>query len=501
MKKENWAYVFVGVCAGLIVAKTIQWNSFIDPDAFYHATMSQFILQHGPLKNFPWLDLTLYGKYFADFHFLFHILEIPFIYFFGFSVGIRYSIIFLTVVVAITVLFVFKKMHIRYPAFWVVLLLLTQTFLTRISLGKATPLDIIWFMLGICAWFKNKPYWLAICAFLFALTHAAWIFLLVSICILTCAECLIEKKLQKKHINLFVFCLIGGFIGMLIHPNGLNMFRQSWIHIVSIGLFTPSASLPMGLEWKGLTLSDFILMYDFWILILMFGIVGYSFSRKQNILHDERVRIFSIGVLSLVLFFMTLKSARTAEYFSPIFVLFIASIWNIVDIKKSYITKWGIGSITLCVILVTKGYISTWQDFRKNTFADSLYSTSTRIIAERAHPADRVFNNRWDDFPVLFHALAGTGDIRFISGLDPVPFDMVSSTLSHDYNELSFGTTTPTKEQVWSVIHDRAHSQFIFISYRGAGYKRLLHTIASDQRYTKISESDDSLVFTIDKTP
>src|SRR3989344_3431557 len=58
----------------------LHWQpAFADPDSFYHAKMSQFLLERGAINEFPWLSATSLRYQFVDHHFLYHLILIPFV--------------------------------------------------------------------------------------------------------------------------------------------------------------------------------------------------------------------------------------------------------------------------------------------------------------------------------------------------------------------------------------------------------------------------------------
>ena len=134
----------------------ISWFSFItpqdrfaDPDAFYHITVAKLISEKGPLTDFPWLDLTTLGSHFADQHFLFHILQIPFLKILDPLTASRISSIFFAIVCMLGISLVFHKLKTPLWWLWPILLAFTQPLTTRLIQGKASPLAILFWFVGI----------------------------------------------------------------------------------------------------------------------------------------------------------------------------------------------------------------------------------------------------------------------------------------------------------------------------------------------------------------
>jgi hypothetical protein len=297
-------------------------------------------------------------------------------------------------------------------------------------------------------------------------------------------------------------CIVGGLIGMLVHPNMADGFRLSWTTIVDIGLLTPMDAVPMGQEWSPVDPSDLVVWFRGWVGLCLLGAAGLLFAPRRDIGHAEGRVLTSVLWLVAVLVVMTLKSVRVVEYLAPVVALFCGMLWSTVDVpmalrrlglialegRRPTPVGWVVAAATALVFM--KGGLGSWTQFHQDIYADDVYATTTRAIAERARPGDRVLNARWDDFPMLYRANPG---LRYVSGLDPVLFHAADPDLSKAYNDLTFGSATPTREQAWEVIHGRLGARFVFIST--AGRQLLLPVIEADPRYRRIADSADSAAF------
>ncbi len=125
-------------------------DRFVDPDAFYHITVARLIYEQGPLTEFPWLDLTTLGANYADQHFLFHVLQIPFLFFLDPLRASQISSIFFAVICMLGIAYTFYKLKLNHWWLWPILLIFTQPFTTRLIQGKASPLAILLWFTAVC---------------------------------------------------------------------------------------------------------------------------------------------------------------------------------------------------------------------------------------------------------------------------------------------------------------------------------------------------------------
>ncbi len=491
------------------------WNGLNDPDAFYHAKMTSLLWALGPLHVFPWLDLTLIGQHFADLHFLFHVLLVPFVQFFGLFQGLRLaSIIFAALFMAAfeACLRWFKVPH---SLIWTALLAFTQPFVFRLLLGKATPLALIWYVLGLTSAWKRKPWLMALICMLFALSHAGWIYLAGSIVLMCVGRILYDKIVaEKSWSDCVAACgwrealaaFMGGACGLLLHPNFPQDIVLSWTQIFTIGLGTPFQHVVLGTEWQPADLAFLSTTFAPWIIVALGGMAGLFVAARRPLDQARAQLAICFGLIFAVLLALTVKSVRNVEYLGPSAALWCAAIWSMVDERrlgqqlrehlKQY-SKLVSRSITVVFILVLAVVLwreadGIWRGFHSVHYPDSIYRATVSAISSRAQTGDRIFNSSWDEFPMLF---AADDRLKYISGLDPTFLYAASSTLSDDVTQLTLGQTTSTKEQAWELIHDKLDSKFVFVSRKF--HQKFLELLAADPRYVKIADNSDSLAFQV----
>ena len=315
--------IFVALTVGFAAwfAMLMPWDRLPDPDAFYHAKMSLLTWQSGTVKHFPWLDLTALGKNFADQHYLFHVLQSPFVVFWGLYNGSRISSLLFAIVALLAISFVFYKLRLKPFWAWPALLAITDPFSTRMILGKASPLAIAVFFVAIgCLLLddtdsksirfiksirlqprpnlKNltnlinlKNLLIFVCGLIFALLHGGWIMLIGGVAAILVGRILFDVALDNRGFFASVrrarwsnlFAVISGIaVGLALHPGRAELFQLLWIQVFKIGVLTPN-NLAMGMEWNAADLGGGVGAFSIFGVILLLCVVGLLFARKSSL--------------------------------------------------------------------------------------------------------------------------------------------------------------------------------------------------------------------------
>ncbi|MFZ2804677.1 MAG: hypothetical protein WA001_05685 [Patescibacteria group bacterium] len=493
----------------------ISWTGFTDPDVFYHAKMGLLIWQHGPVMAFPQLDLTYLGMHFADLHFLFHVLLAPFVAMFGLFNGARIVAVLLCAIFLLVFYACLRWLKIPYAFWWAVLLAFTQPFLVRMLLGKATPLAVLLFILGLTALWKRRPWLVALVTMAYALSHGGWTYLAGSCVLLTCGEIVYRHvvldfswraALERSPWRETVASFAGAFVGLLVHPNFPNVFLLSWVENVVIGLGTPFQHVVLGNEWLPTDPGALISSFAAWAVFIIVGLGGLLLAPRKPLDHGRARFLTSISLILAVLMALTLKSRRNVEYLAPVVAVWCAALWSLIDLSAFWhevkentrgipqgIRRFLLVTCALLVcFLVVRGPWEAYSALHPSTLPDNSYQAAMHPISVLASPGDRVFHSSWDEFPVLF---AIDDRLRYISGYDPTMLYIASSTLSDQVRDVTSGATTTTQAAAWSLIHDELHSRFVFITK--PSHLMFYNLVDSDDRYHVLYDSSDTASFEI----
>ncbi|MEK7656105.1 MAG: hypothetical protein AAB386_05515 [Patescibacteria group bacterium] len=516
----------------------LPWDRFLDPDAFYHAHLSALLWRFGPINAFPWLDLTTLGRTWTDHHYLFHLIEAPFVAALGWATGARVTAVVLSALFISIFAVCLRWLGIKKPWPWAVLLATTSPLIVRLLLAKATPLALIFFVLGLLAVWRRRPVLSFVVAALAALSHGGGIYLLVASWIL-CFGNAVHRRIvggesfrdATRHApwRECIAVISGIAFGLILHPNFPDNISFLWTQIVTIGVSTPFQHVILGQEWQPSEIGSFFSSFALWWIAAFVGIAGIFFAPKRPLDRNAARAITSFALLVAAFVALTIKSRRNAEYFAPVIAIWVPLIWEIVDVRElwRFFCHSPVGAhgnapasecetqirfdtgrahyhaplqqkfvhillATLLSILFLKGPITAYTTLHSPGYPDSSFVAAMASVSERANSGDRVFHSDWDEFPVLWNI---DDRLKYVAGLDPTFLYQASSTLSDAYRDLTWGATTPTKEQAWEFINDKIGARFVFIAK--SDHEQLLDFIKSDERYKPLIETEDAAMFEV----
>lgn len=483
------------------------WGAFRDPDAFYHAKMAELFLERGAIQEFPWLDLTSLGSDFANQHFLFHALDAPFIFFFGLFHGHQIASVFFGAAFAVAFYLLLRALRIRGPLIWTALLLILPPMIARLSLGKASPLALIFFFSGLVFFLKRAWQPLFFITAGYVLAHGGWPLLFVAVALGFAGECLysvivestplegIKQFFDKKTLMSFAALGAGALTGILIHPNRGNLFAFLKTQIVSIGVATPFDRVVLGIEWQSYPLSAFLFDFSFlWILALVL-IFGLLFARREALSREAMKRGIALGLVVAVLFALTLKSRRFGEYMAPAFILWFATLGELVDWRRVRNEFLGLEKplryalALLVLVAFGRGMWATADFFRTGTRSFDRFVPALEVADRYLEPGDRLYHSNWAMFPELF---AHRDQYKYIAGLDPVFLLEASPELSEDYTSLM---TEQPEADAYEIIRNKFDSRIALFESRSD--TTLIQSLKSDSRFELIYEDGDATLFLV----
>lgn len=451
-------------------------------------------------SRFEWLDLTTLGTHFVNQHFLFHVALVPFVWLFGPLGGNQIaSVLFASLCVTLCY-WLLRKFEVLWPETWAAVILFTPPLMVRLSLGKASPLAIGLFLIGLVGIQKRWGYWLILIGFVYALTHAGWPLLVAAACFLVLVEVVFDRwvfgKWGRASFKQIGFLVIGIVIGCLLHPNRKEMLTFLWTQVFQVGVATPYDRVIMGSEWYGY--APFDLFRGLSLLLIGALVVGYglAFARVKQIDRESVLRVLSWASLAGILCVLTLKSARFVEYLVPLAVFVLAFASQLIHrekFKQELLKqkRWVIGLCGILILLsIGRGVWGVHEELWKTRKPFNRFSEAVAAMRRVTPAGERIFHSDWAHFPLLF---SQAREFSYIAGLDPTFLLSSSSELSDAYTDVTLGKNTTT---AYETILDSFGAKTVFVEKRDSS-KTFQEILQSDARFHFVFENEEAMVFRI----
>jgi hypothetical protein len=429
-------YLVFGFIAIVMVLWFLQFRTDAiccgDWDGYYHIRWSSLLWENFSqgkwLPTFQWLPLTVLNpQHYNDHHFLFHLLQIPFLWFFEPVMAAKVAAVTFGTLAVFSVYWLLYRYDIDYMLVWLAAILTcANMFYYRMSMAKAPPLTIIITIIGIYLLFERKYVWLLPLMFAFVWTYSLFPLLWFAAIIWTVIIAWNERRFEWRPLA-YTKIKIGGDFAVAV---GGEWYPYSGLELLT---HFPVAMIAM--------------------------LVGYILFMPKNGKLPEKATFFLMFVS--ILLAAQFRSKRFAEYFPPFAILFAAfslqafripqalqlpvhfkrDIEPYLDADKrsdqqdrhhsaklAAVTAIGV-LLTVYFVFNVKGF--HFAGFDQEGLAETIAANDTddrysRAMAwatgvdatgkENIPAGERIFNCNWDDFPKLFFL-----DTKhtYVYGLDP----------------------------------------------------------------------------------
>ncbi|HSY64989.1 MAG TPA: hypothetical protein VK829_10345 [Terriglobales bacterium] len=462
---ERWLRVIYLTVGALSIGAVFWWLQFSLPsiccgdfDGYYHIKWSQLLWQGLRSRHFPpaftWLPLTtLNPSQYADQHFFFHLLLIPFTWFSDLRLGAKVATALFSAAAVFSLYWLVLRYRIRYPLLWLLALIACSSFFySRLTMTKAQGVSILFIVVGIYLLFERKYVWLGPTAFLYVWTYNLFVMLGVLVLIWAVVVWWSERRIEWRPLLWTGLGMVAGFIVNPYFPHNVSLFLE---HLIAK---SGSASMPagVGFEWYPLPTWEFLNTAVVACLSMCVGYVafGYVLSRSQrDKIRVQRPLLFLI--FSSFLLLITLRSIRFIEYWPPFAVLFAAftlqAAWDSkpnrlpaqtenlqpvpLELEPAEEPKPEAAGalrralfISLIVILLGADSFYNLYAARMRitdvTRAPNYYQAGTQWLLANVPPGSLIFDVNWGDFPKLFfydttHSYVGGLDAIYLRDKHP----------------------------------------------------------------------------------
>ncbi len=469
-----------------------------DWDGYYHIRWSQLLwesLSSGNwLPTFGWLPLTVLGPdSYNDHHFLFHLLQIPFLWFFEPVMAAKVAAIVFSTLAVFSVYWLVHRYRVGYSLIWLgAILSCANMFYYRMNMAKAPPLTIIITIAGIYLLFERKYIWLLPLMFAFVWTYSLFPLLWIAAVIWVMIIAWNERKFEWHPL---AYATAGMILGNVINPyfpNNITLFLEHFWTKFKVG---SDFAVAVGGEWYPYTGMELLTNFPVAMVAML---AGYILFMPRNGKLPEKATFFLVFVS--ILLAAQFRSKRFAEYFPPFAVLFAAFSWRAFLIKpvillpehfkreiEPYLdaTKtasenfkasleqaavWSLGIILIVIFMVNMvglqrlgleygGLIGTIA----GNESDDRYRRSMEWAASLGSDGgsniptgERIFNANWDDFPKLFFLNTNNS---YVYGLDPNYLYSENPDLYKLLLEITSGQTA----EAGPLIRERFGARYVFV--------------------------------------
>lgn len=478
-----------------------------DWDGYYHIGWSQelwnsFKSGHW-LPEFKWLPLTvLNAKDYADHHFLFHLLQIPFLWFFEPVMAAKIAAVTFSSLAIFSVYWLLYRYNVNYLLLWLLALLTcANPFFYRMSMAKAPPLTIIISVIGIYLLFEKKYVWLLPLMFLFVWTYSLFPLLWIAALIWTVIIAWNEHRFEWRPLAYTSGGMVLGNIINPYFPQNLGLFWEHFVTKIKIGT---DFAVPVGGEWYPYSGQDLLTHFP---VALAAMLIGYVLFAPRNGKLPEKATFFLMFVT--VLLTAQFRSKRFAEYFPPFAILFASFAWReflkpatlqlpedfqreiepYLDADKPtekqgwlhtvrLAAMWTLGIVLACVMfwnfigidftdnerinkipfIGSLKQIGLLSDIRSNE-PNEKYREAMDWAKQNIPEGETIFNCNWDDFPKLFfydrkHAYAYGLDPNYLYSKNPELYSVIGDI------------TAGKKEDAAEIIRDKFGARYVMTDAR-----------------------------------
>jgi hypothetical protein len=493
----RWVYLVFGFCAIVLLMIILQRSTDAiccgDWDGYYHIRWSAILWESlssgNGLPEFKWLPLTVLNPAdYNDHHFLFHLLQIPFLWFFEPVTAAKVATVFYASLAVFSVYWLLFYYKVEYLLLWLgAILTCANPFYYRMNMAKAPPLTIIFSVIGIYLLFERKYVWLLPLMFLFVWTYSLFPLLWIAAAIWTFILIWNERRFEWRPLAYTTGGMILGNIINPYFPNNLKLFAEHFVTKVRAGGY----EVAVGGEWypyEGLALLTHL------PIALLAMLVGYILFMPRGKKLPEKATFFLLFVTPLLI--AQFISKRYAEYFPPFAILFAAFSWQafltskeqylpedfrkeiepFLDKKKSdrevfydrikqgVAVAIGIFFFALMIFNFRGVEIGGFKqegltESIRNNEANDRYRRATDWAKANIPENEIIFNCNWDDFPKLFFFAP---EHRYVYGLDPNYLYSENPELSKLVGEITGGKV----DDPGPIIREKFGANWVFSDAR-----------------------------------
>jgi hypothetical protein len=487
--------LLVLICTFLLSVVLLSWiqfstTSLVDYDGYYHIKIAELIAQKGIPTDFRWLPYTILDESrFADHHFLFHLLQVPFTYLMDLRLAAKCSSVFFAACAFTFLTWVLLRYRIRYPLGWFLLIFASASpFLYRMSMPRAQSLSLLLQLAAFYLILQKRYLLLSILCVVFVWAYNAFPTIAILVLIGFVTERVCEKRWEFR---LLLFAGAGILIGLVVNPYFPNNVGFLWNHI-GPKIFAGSYQTSVGSEWYPYTTLKLLELA--FVSLLCYAAAVACTNREEWT--TDKPRLFWILTATAYLVLL-LKSRRFIEYFPPFAVLALAFSVRRFILDRSIIHRIKTDQALFVAVVVALlifgcfGYsvISARNEVRHSAKWDKYRGASEWL--KNSTPANSiVFHADWDDFPMLFFFNTHN---RYVVGLDADFMRLKNEPVYRKYEEITQGRMRDPVDYIRKVFR----SEYVFTDN---DHEALIENLNGTERAAQVYRDQHTTIFRLSGT-
>ncbi len=451
-------------------------------DGYFHIKFAQVMREQGWRPPFPWLPLTILNPQdYADHHFLYHVLLIPFTTG-DLRLGAKWAgVIFPALAFGAGWIFL-RGQRVPYAALWAVgFLAVSEAFLYRLSMPRVQAVSLLMLFLILHVTLTGRYRWLLPLSFIYVWLYDAFPLIGLMVGIYGLCAWLLEGRLRLWPL---VYAGLGIGLGLLFNP----YFPQNLLFIYHHALpkLSDTTAVRVGSEWYP---------YETWTLVensapalvvFVAGALALGLSRRR--MNTATATLFLVTVLFGFLLF---KSRRFIEYYPAFALLFCALAWT-APLEEWFEARPGLKKIwpVILVLLLLPTLAYTLQATRqslRDTKPYGRYAGAAAWLTANTPAGSRVYQTDWDDFPQLyFYNTHNT----YTLGLDPTYMQSYNYVLYDLWVDISRGRV----DDPGGAIGDIFGAAYVFTD---RDHDDFLDQAAADPRLEEVYRDEEGVIFRV----
>lgn len=389
-------------------------------DGYYHARVSQTLVERGFSRHFPWTQQSTWKDGYCDKELLYHVLMAPFTMLASEAIrGAQVFTLLASLAVFLALFLILRHQRVPAPTFFVMLLAsMGGGFLVRLTMVRSHVLSISLALLGLHLLMQRRHRALFVLGFVYA-----WSYTVPLVLVLLAAPFVFGRYLAGDRFDWrsLLGATLGVAAGLLIHPYSPLTLENllTIVQIVATGAKDNASLFELGHEIYSYPTRVFLMLYPLLMLSLL-GLTLWGFLRQKK-LQSETIALLCV---LLSWFVMSLVFSRFTEYAAPVMALTLGLVMRdtLPDFSFSFFWRQRamqkLAAAAALALLLALHLQAAGYYLREAAPGKAPRFRQAALWIEKNIPAkEQLLNLYWDEFPELYYDVPSH---HFTWGIDPM---------------------------------------------------------------------------------